>query len=418
MIEVEERFMIKDLYRRGVTISEIARQTGHDRKTIRTIVNTPLQAVTKTRQSKGRKIDSYAAYLEKRISEGVFNAQKLYQEIVAQGYTGKDRQVRQFVQPFREARQRQATVRYETEPGQQAQVDWGSFGFIDHEGRRRRLYGFVMTLGWSRAMYLEFTVSADTAWWLRCHLHAFHYFDGVPQQVLHDNLKTAVLFRATDGVIHWHPRYLDFAHYYGFTPRACQPYRAQTKGKVESGVRYVKGNFWPGLTFHDLNDLNHQGQQWLETIANVRRHGTTRQIPALQLPKEGLQSLSGKPDYDTRVVAYRRSSKDCLVSYEGNYYSVPATYAQQQLMLKETESKQLLILTLDGQELTRHPLAEGHSQRVIQRIHYQGLIPYSTKPKRLVSGQVNGATGSGVLDAPVVEHRPLDQYEFWVEVSA
>lgn len=418
MIEVEERFMIKDLYRRGVTISEIARQTGHDRKTIRTIVNTPLQAVTKTRQTKGRKIDSYVAYLEKRISEGVFNAQKLYQEIVAQGYTGKDRQVRQFVQPFREARQRQATVRYETEPGQQAQVDWGSFGFIDHEGRRRRLYGFVMTLGWSRAMYLEFTVSADTAWWLRCHLHAFHYFDGVPQQVLHDNLKTAVLFRATDGVIHWHPRYLDFAHYYGFTPRACQPYRAQTKGKVESGVRYVKGNFWPGLTFHDLNDLNHQGQQWLETIANVRRHGTTRQIPALQLPKEGLQSLSGKPDYDTRVVAYRRSSKDCLVSYEGNYYSVPATYAQQQLMLKETESKQLLILTLDGQELTRHPLAEGHSQRVIQRIHYQGLIPYSTKPKRLVSGQVNGATGSGVLDAPVVEHRPLDQYEFWVEVSA
>jgi len=117
MIEVEERFMIKDLYRRGVTISEIARQTGHDRKTIRTIVNRPLQAVTKTRQTKGRKIDAYAAYLEKRISEGVFNAQKLYQEIVAQGYTGKDRQVRQFVQPFREARQLHIPVKTITQSG-------------------------------------------------------------------------------------------------------------------------------------------------------------------------------------------------------------------------------------------------------------------------------------------------------------
>jgi transposase len=419
VLEVEERFMIKDLFRRGLTISEIARQTGHDRKTIRVILNEPLVAAAKPRQKKACKIDPYIPYLEKRLKEGVLNAQKLYQEIVAQGYEGKDRQVRQFVQPFREARQRQATMRYETEPGQQAQVDWGSFGFIQHQGRQRRLYAFVMTLGWSRAMYLEFTVSADTAWWLRCHLHGFHYLGGIPREVLHDNLKTAVLSRAADGVSHWHPRYLDFAHYYGFTPRACQPYQAQTKGKVESGVRYVRGNFWPGLAFRDLADLNRQGRQWLDTIANVRVHGTTRQIPWRQLSQEKLQSLAGKADYDTSLITYRRSSKDCLVSYEGNYYSLPAAYAQQRLMLKETEQRLLLIFTLDGQELARHHLVEGHQQRVVQKNHYQGLAKATPKPKRLGAVQIGDQASLPLaLDAPQVEIRPLHHYEQWLEVAA
>jgi transposase len=232
MLDVEERFMIKDLHRQGVTISEMARRTGHDRKTIRTVLTEPLVPAPRKRRRKARKIDPFVPYLEQRIEQGVLNAQKLYQELLAQGYTGKARSVRAFVHPFREEHHRQATLRFETEPGQQAQVDWGSFGTIDYHGRQRRLYAFVMTLGWSRAMYLEFTVSADAAWWLRCHQHALHYFNGAPREVLHDNLKTAVLSHTADGKVHWHPRYLDFASYYGFTPRACRPYRAQTKGKV------------------------------------------------------------------------------------------------------------------------------------------------------------------------------------------
>ena len=193
MVNVEERFMIKELRRQGLSVSEIARQTGHDRKTIRAILNGPVIPPVKKRQRKVRKIDPFIPYLEKRIEEGVLNGQKLYQELRAMGYAGKDRMVRAFVQPYRAQAQTRATVRFETEPGEQAQVDWGYFGSIDYHGRRRRLYAFVMTLGWSRAMYLEFTVSADTAWFLRCHLHAFHYLGGVPQQLLHDNLKSAVL---------------------------------------------------------------------------------------------------------------------------------------------------------------------------------------------------------------------------------
>jgi transposase len=184
--------MIQELFGSGVSISEIARRTGHDRKTVRSVVNGPLMPAVKARPPRARKIDPFVTYLEKRIEQGVLNAEKLYQEIRARGYTGKARTVRQFVQPRRAPRQPVATVRFETEPGQQAQVDWASFGMIDHFGRQRRLYAFVMTLGRSRAMYIEFTVSMDATWQRRCHLHAFHYFGGVPREVLHNYLKTAV----------------------------------------------------------------------------------------------------------------------------------------------------------------------------------------------------------------------------------
>jgi transposase len=419
MLIVEERFMIKEWYRKGLSISDIARLTGHDRKTIRDILNEPLLPLRRPRPPRVRKIDPFVPYLKERMAEGVFNARKLYGEVQLLGYPGKETQVRAFVQPFREAREVQATLRFETEPGEQAQVDWGHFGLINHYGRQRRLYGFVMTLGWSRAMYLEFTVSADAAWFLRCHLHAFEYFGGCPRQVLHDNLKTAVLNRDADGTIHWNPRYLDFASYYGFTPRACQPYRAKTKGKVESGIKYVRGNFWLGLKFIDLADLNRQGWQWLDTVANVRIHGTTGEVPFARLPLEDLQPLLSKPPYDTSVITYRRSSRDCLVSYEGNYYSVPAAYAQRELLVKETEQGQLIALTLEGEEIARHRLALGRNQRIVEPAHYQGLYAQARPAKRPGATQIQLAEPElvSLLAAPTVEVRRLSLYDQVLEVE-
>jgi transposase len=419
VLSVEDRFMIKELHRRGVSISDIARSTGHDRKTVRRLLEEPLVPARPPRRAKTHKIDAYASYLEQRITAGVLNAQKLYLEIKAQGYTGKERRVRAFVQPFRQARRPQATVRFETEPGQQAQVDWAHFGLITVEGRKRRLYGFVMTLGWSRAMYLEFTLAVDEIAFLRCHQHAFAYFGGVPREILHDNLKTAVLGRAADGRIRWHPRYLDFAEYHGFTPRACQPYRAQTKGKVESGIRYVRGNFWPGLQFTDLADLNLQARTWLNAVANVRLHGTTGEVPWLRLPREGLLPLGGKPAYDTSVVSTRRSSLDCLICYGGNEYSVPAAHARQQLLVKETEQGDLIILTLPGEEIARHTLVAGPHQRIIIAAHYQSLIKPKQSAARLGAVQVPAVQlpMPGVADAPQVEARPLSIYDICAEVT-
>lgn len=417
MLAVEDRFMMKNLHRQGMSISDIARETGHDRKTVRQALAEPLLCKRPPSQAVRYQLGPYVEYIKKRIDEGVLNASKLYVEIQGQGYTGSRSQLRAFVQPFRIVRQTQATVRFETEPGEQAQVDWGHFGYINHRGHQRRLYAFVMTLGWSRAMYVEFTVSADAAWWLRCHQHAFQFFGGVPREVLHDNLKTAVLERESGGSIHWNPRYLDFAHYYGFTPKACQPYRAQTKGKVESGVKYVRRNFWLGLQFVDLCDLNRQAQTWLDTVANVRIHGTTGQMPWVRLPLEHLHPLLGKPAYDTSLLSHRRSSTDCLISYDGNYYSVPAAYHSQVLLVKETEQDELIICTGQGDEIARHRLSTDYNQRIIEPAHYQGVASRTTLRPPAPATQLVLTTFETAHQgaAPVVETRALSLYELLAE---
>jgi len=404
--------MIKDLHRRGMAISDIARTTGHDRKTIRAILNGSVERSPQKRRGRGKKLDPFIPYLEMRMEEGVFNCNKLYDEIRHQGYPGGKSLIKYFVQPRREARRQAATVRFETLPGEQAQVDWGHFGFIEHYGRRRRLYGFVMTLGWSRAAYLEFTVSANAAWWLRCHMHAFRYLGGVPRVVLHDNLKTAVVDRQADGAIRWNARYLDFANYYGFTPKACRPYRAQTKGKVESGVRYVRGNFWPGLKFVDLTDLNDQAHVWLDLTANVRIHGTTGEMPFERLALEHLQPIDGKPDYDTSLIVFRRASKDCLVSYDSNYYSVPSEYAGRTLEVKQTEEDQLIILNAQGAEIAHHEVVQGCNQRIVVPVHYAGISSRSPSVSRPRAIQLLPTENCGGQPAaPEVEARPLAWYD-------
>ena len=195
MLRVETRFMIKDMYRKGISISEIARQTGHARKTVRKVINGELiPERRKSQQPRVRKIDPYTDYLQRRMAEGVYNTRKLYREIQAQGYPGGLTQVILYAQPFRPPRQEKATLRFETEPGQQAQVDWGSCGYIAMDDRQKTLYCFVMTLGWSRMMYVEVTTNGDTGSFIRCHQHAFEYFGGVPREVLHDNLKALLEF--------------------------------------------------------------------------------------------------------------------------------------------------------------------------------------------------------------------------------
>lgn len=419
MLTLEERFMIREMYRKGVSISEIARRTGRDRKTIRQMALAPQAAPSpQPRRPRPRKIDPYVPYLRERIEDGVLNARKLFGEIRAQGYPGGESQVREWVHPLREPREPLATMRFETPPGEQAQVDWGHFGRITHRGRLCWLYGFVMTLGWSRAMYVTFTVSADTAWFIRCHLQAFTYFGGIPRHLLYDNLKSAVLKRDADGSIHWNPRLLDFADVAGFTPQLCRPYRPQTKGKVESGVKYVRNNFWVGLHFRDLEDLNTQALDWLNTVANQRIHGTTGAIPFVRLPLEGLHPLALTRPIDTSVITTRRTSRDGVITFEGNCYSVPAENACQVVIIKLTEQEELVIVNQQGQELARHRHLSGVHQRSIQPSHVL-THPVSIRPRgrpRAVQLPPPNETAQLLWEAPVVQVRSLAVYEQCMEV--
>jgi hypothetical protein len=150
----------------------------------------------------------------------------------------------------------------------------------------------------------------------------------------------------------------------------------------------VRRNFWPGLRFADLADLNRQALEWLESTANVRIHGTTGEVPYDRLPLEHLQSIVDKPDYGTSLMSFRRPTKDCLVSYDGNYYSVPWEYARKTLKLKETEAGQLISLNPEDDDIARHRVPNGHHQRLAITAHYENMGRYSRPSGRPMAMQV------------------------------
>lgn len=375
MIQGEGWYMIRELLREGLSVSAIARQAGRDRKTIRKIRDAPGHPPPQVRRKRGSKLDPYKPYLRERATAGVLNAVKLLPEVRRHGYPGGVTLIREFLHPLRPAVP-VVTERFETEPGQQAQVDWAACDRIWYRDRLRSLSSFTMTLGYSRRQYLGFTVSEDMETFERCHIDAFHYFCGVPSEILYDNLKTAVDHRGPDGQVVWNKRFRDFADYYGFVPRACQPYRPQTKGKVENGIRYVKGNFLLGLdvTQMTLEELNGEALRWLRETADVRVHGTTHERPIDRWPAEAaaLKPLDGHRDYDTSYVSHRQVNREGYISYRGSRYSVPPEHAGRLLLVKEEADGKLRVYS--GQhQVIEHTLAEkpgsvitapGHAEAV------------------------------------------------------
>jgi transposase len=191
MIQGEAWYMIRELLREGLSLTEIARRTGCDRKTIRKIRDARGHPAPQERRKRGSKLDPYKPYLSQRATVGVLNAVKLLAEVRRRGYPGGITLIREFLHPLRPAVP-MVTERFETQPGQQAQVDWSSCGRIWHRDRLRSLSSFTMTLGYSRRQYVEFTTRQDMETFLRCHINAFRYFRGIPTEILYDNLKTAV----------------------------------------------------------------------------------------------------------------------------------------------------------------------------------------------------------------------------------
>lgn len=375
MLDSMEVTMIRTLVEKGATISAIARQMGIDRKTVRHALQDP-EPVGESPQAPSV-LDPYKAFLQGRLEVADFTAQRLYQDIQAQGYQGGYNLVKRFVVPLRDERHRQAVLRFETLPGQQAQVDWASFGLMVIDGVRKALSCFSMILGFSRYQYVEFAVSRDLANFLTCHLHAFEYFGGVPAELLYDNLKTAVLSHV-DGTVEWQSTFIDFATYHGFTPRACRPYRPQTKGKVERPFPYIRSNFFLGRTFAGLDDVNAQSRVWLDQTANVRLHGTTHERPfdRFQLERSHLHALPAQR-YRTVETTFRSSTRDCVISYGGNFYSVPARHAARRHLRVEVSPAELTIFH-NAEKIAVHRLCHGKHHRVIDPKHLEGLMVEAT----------------------------------------
>ncbi|NPV54820.1 MAG: IS21 family transposase [Firmicutes bacterium] len=219
---------IRQLREQGLYYKQIAERLDIDPRTVaKHCKGEPVKEKTHKRPGV---LSGFEDYIIQRMTQGVTNSMVILREIRAQGYRGGKTVLREFMAPLRKGFRNTPTIRYETEPGEQAQVDWGEFGTIMHEGKRRKLHCFVMTLGYSRYMYAEFTVSEALPCLVSCHERAFQYFGGFPKKVLYDNMATVVIRHPDSGEKVIHPRFDEFARMLGFSAQFCRVRRAQTKG--------------------------------------------------------------------------------------------------------------------------------------------------------------------------------------------
>ena len=336
---------IEELKRQGLSIRAISGLTGYDRKTIRKYLIQPESAPAYgPRPAAPSKLDAFKSYLDERLKAGVWNAQVLLRELRARGYPGGYTILKDWLQPQRESARTVAVRRFETPPGKQAQVDWGHLGTIEMDGEQWALNGFTFTLGYSRAMMAEAALDQKLGTLLKMHEEAFRQSGGVPEEILYDRMKTVWLEIDERGEVVWHPVFLDFARYWGFQPRLCRPYRAQTKGKVESGVKYVRRNFLCGLQGREpscLSDLNAQLRAWVWEVANQRVHGTTHEQVAVRwnVDQFSLQPMDGRPPYPYIDDELRKVARDAYVSWQGSRYSVPWEYAGRSVWVRERGSE-------------------------------------------------------------------------------
>jgi transposase len=360
---------------RGDGVKRIARELGIDRKTVKRW--RARGSWRPQRRRRRRRLETFGVFIDRRGPEVGWNAAVLHRELQTLGFDGGYLQVQRYVKPRRAERRwaAVATVRFETAPGQQAQIDFGQLRVWIGE-RWVTVHLFVYTLGYSRRCVAYAYAHERLPVLLDGHERAFRHFGGVPLECLYDNPRTQVLGRSAGAVV-WHPAFEDFARYYGFTPRACQPYRAQTKGKVESGVKYVKRNALAGRRFGSWAALDAWLEEWALTVADLRIHGTTHARPRDRFAAEALTPLGSRPPYRYQRVRTRIVPPDALVAIAASRYSVPVRYVGRTVSVEETATHYELFA--GSESIARHAKVGRHAV-VMNPAHYAGLLRASGPP--------------------------------------
>lgn len=355
----------------GLKVSQIAAELHLDPKTVEKWVGQPTY---QRRQGSPRpsKLDAFKGQIVALLQRYPYTAQQVLQQLRTQGYAGGYSILKKFVREVRPVR-KPAYLMLEFAPGECAQVDWGSFGSVSVGSTRRRLSFFVMVLCYSRLLYLEFTLSEGMEQFLACHRRAFEFFGGVTEKVMIDNLKVGVLRHPLGEPALFHPRYLDLAAHYGFRPVACQVRKGNEKGRVESGVGYVKKNFLDGLEIPSFAAVNPAATLWRDTIANVRVHGETQRQPCdlFTQEKPRLKPLPAMP-YDCAIIRPIGANGCSHVILDTNRYSVPHRYASQKLTLKLYPAQ---VLLFHQEELiATHPRSYDRRQKLTHPDHIKELV--------------------------------------------
>ena len=305
MITAEMRAEIRRLVlREGWKIETVARRFAiHHSVVRRAIADAPEGA---TAPPVASALEPFKPYLVERLTlHPELSATRLLLEIRDRGYARSVAILRRYVAKVRAPRAKKAYLRVETEPGEVAQVDWGSFGHMRIGQTHRPLSAFAIVLKWSRALYVDFSLDQRMVTFLRMHARAFAFFGGVPRKVIYDNLKSVVLHHVGT-TVQFNPAFLAFAGHLLFEPVAAPVRYPQAKGNVEGAIKYLRSSFFYGRSFHGIDDVRAQVARWRDEVANARVHATTRERPAdrLLLEKTRLRALAAHP-FDTDLVVPR-----------------------------------------------------------------------------------------------------------------
>lgn len=353
-------------------VGTVARQLGVHHETVRRVLlrdGVPLASFP-TRRSKA---DPFVSFIVQTLANYPdLRASRLHQMVRERGYDGGPDHFRAIVARHRPRKSAEAFLRLATLPGEQAQVDWASFGHVDVDGARRPLVAFVMVLSWSRRMYLRFGVDQRMGAFLAHHVGAFASFGGVPRVLLYDNLKSAVTERIGDAIV-FNETLLAFAGHHRYEPRPVAPYRGNEKGRVERAIRDVREAFWPARTWTDLDDLNRQAEAWCWDVRGARKHPEDRTRTVLDAFLEEQTKLRPLPadafPLEDRVEA--KVGKTPYVRFDGNDYSVPHDHVRRAVTVMASQD---VVRALDGnEEIARHRRSWGRGRQIEEPAHIAAL---------------------------------------------
>ncbi len=404
---------IHDLAAQGKSIQDIAIELGIARNTVRKYLRHPqLVAMPRPRPNRRSKLDPFKDQVRRWISEDhCYNCEAMLPRLLAMGYTGSLSVLKAFVHPLRPPAGGCAPViRYETKPGEQIQFDWGEFKY-EENGAVRKLYGFSAILCYSRMRFAIFVKRCDVQTLIRCLMEAFEYFGGFPKAALTDRMKS-VLLEMEEKKPRWNARFADFMASIGVAPRVCKAYTPQTKGKIERTIGFVKKNFWPGVSFTDIDDLNRQAAAWCERI-NTRVHGTTHERPIERRDQENLSPLPQAFAWERFATEERKVGWDGYFSYDGVLYGLPSSPPLAGAVVQVRERHGTLSVWSAGQlvvEVAKRPRSQTHVEHPDQ---FRNIAPAATRSAPITPL-------AHLRPAPVVQTRPLAEYDqlYGLEVVA
>ncbi|MBV8413621.1 MAG: IS21 family transposase [Verrucomicrobia bacterium] len=360
--------------------------------------------------SRSKKLDNLYEWLRERFRQHAGNADVVRQELAREkNITVSLRTVERAVAPLRREliAAARATVRFETQPGEQLQIDFGERR-VEIDGVSVKVFLFVATLGYSRRLHVRAYGHEKQDSWFDGMESAFRAFGGVPREVLLDNAKALILHHdpASREVV-LHPRLHAFAHHWRFRIRACAPYRARTKGKDERGVGYVKSNAIAGRRFASWSELEAHLENWTREVADMRVHGTTGETPIERFSRDeakALRPLTGTPPFISARDLVRRVGADCAIEVDGNAYSVPWQLIGERVRV--TVGGGSVRVLHAGREVAVHFELRGRHGRVTNDSHLVGIAGTPGKPVRTAT-----VSDIGIAQAPPALLRPLAEYE-------